>query len=62
MRIRKNNLNSVFDNMWYKYKNTFSINKLSKKTYNFNYKRKQYGKQKTFHYNKIYKHLIYIYC
>ena len=40
MRIRKNDSNSVFDNMLYKYKNTFNINKLPKRTYNFNYKKK----------------------
>ena len=31
MRIRKNDSNSVFDNMLYKYKNTFNINKLPKR-------------------------------
>ena len=40
MRIRKNDSNSVFDNMLYKYKNTFNINKLLKMIYNFNYKKK----------------------
>ena len=40
IRIRKNNSNNVFDNMLYKYKNTFNINKLPKMTYNFNYKKK----------------------
>ena len=40
MRIRKNDSNSVFDNMLYKYKNTFNINKLLKRIYNFNYKKK----------------------
>ena len=36
MRIEKNDSNNVFDNILYKYKNTFNINKLPKMTYNFN--------------------------
>ena len=40
MRIGKNNSNNVFDNMLYKYKNTFNINKLPKMIYNFSYKKK----------------------
>ena len=40
MRIRKNDSNSVFDNMLYKYENTFNSKKLPKRTYNFNYKKK----------------------
>ena len=40
MRIKKNDSNSIFDNMLYKYKNTFNINKIPKRTYNFNYKKK----------------------
>ena len=40
MRIKKSDSNSVFDNMLYKYKNTFNINKLLKRIYNFNYKKK----------------------
>ena len=43
--------------MLYKYKNTFNINKLPKEHTILITKRKQYDKQKTFHYNKIYKHL-----
>ena len=33
-RIKKNDSNSVLNNMLYKYKNTFNINKLLKMTYN----------------------------
>ena len=55
MRIRKNNSNSDFDNMLYKYKNTFNINKLLKITYNFNYKKNSMIKKKLFK-------RIYIYC
>ena len=47
MIIRKNDSKSVFDNILYKYKNTFNINKLPKRTYNFNLK-KWYDKQKNF--------------
>ena len=48
MRIRKNNSNSDFDNMLYKYKNTFNINKLLKITYNFNYKKNSMINKKLF--------------
>ena len=57
MRIRKNNSNSNFDNMLYKYKNTFNINKLLKITYNFNYKKNSMINKKNFS-----KEYIYIYC
>ena len=56
-RIRKNNSNSNFDNMLYKYKNTFNINKLLKITYNFNYKKNSMINKKNFS-----KEYIYIYC
>ena len=40
MRTGKNDSNNVFDNMLYKYKNTFNINKLPEMIYNFSYKKK----------------------
>ena len=46
MRIQKSDSNNVFDNISHKYKNTFSNNKLLKKT--FIIKRKHYNKSKTF--------------
>ena len=54
MRIRKNNSNSDFDNMLYKYKNTFNINKLLKITYNFNYKKNSMINKKNFSKEYIY--------
>ena len=67
MRIRKNNSNSNFDNMLYKYKNTFNINKLLKITYNFNYKKNSMINKKLFiiikyiniYLTRIYTHLYY---
>ena len=46
IRISKNDSNSIFDNISYKYKNVFNNNKLLKKT--FITKIKYYYKQKTF--------------
>ena len=54
MRIRKNNSNSDFDNMLYKYKNTFNINKLLKITYNFNYEKNSMINKKNFSKEYIY--------
>ena len=54
MRIRKNNSNSDFDNILYKYKNTFNINKLLKITYNFNYKKNSMINKKNFSKEYIY--------
>ena len=54
MRIGKNNSNNVFDNMLYKYKNTFNINKLLKITYNFNYKKNSMINKKNFSKEYIY--------
>ena len=54
IRIRKNNSNNVFDNMLYKYKNTFNINKLLKITYNFNYKKNSMINKKNFSKEYIY--------
>ena len=56
MRIRKNNSNSDFDNMLYKYKNTFNINKLLKITYNFNYKKNSMINKKNF--SKEYTYIV----
>ena len=54
MRIRKKDSNNVFDNMLYKYKNTFNINKLPKMTYNFNYKKNSMINKKNFSKEYIY--------
>ena len=45
MKIWKNNCNSIFDNILYKYKNAFNNNKFLKKT--FIKKIKYYNKPKT---------------
>ena len=56
MKIWKSESNSVYDNILYKYKNVFNINKWLKMT--FIAKRKYYNKLKTFVKIHIY---IYIY-
>ena len=59
MKIWKSESNSVYDNIPYKYKNIFNINKWLKRT--FIAKGKYYNKFKTFIKIKIYiyKHLYY---
>ena len=53
---KKKNYNSDFDNMLYKYKNTFNINKLLKITYNFNYKKNSMINKKNF--SKEYTYIV----
>ena len=53
----KNYSNSVFENMFHKYKNAFNISKLFKKT--FLTKRKYIIINQNVYYKRIYKHL---YC